>query len=102
VNMWTVGCADARLAAQARFPMDKPGKTPCVSPTLPTGRWLPTNFAALQQLQGFNLIPGVVKTFIRLPTLAYSSRKPVQRTGTTADNFKAADRELLKIPLIIG
>jgi Integrase core domain len=82
--MWTVGCADARLAAQARFPMDKPGKTPCVFPTLPTGRWLPTNFAALQQLQGFNLIPGVVKTFIRLPTLAYSSRKPVQRTGTTA------------------
>ena len=69
--MWTVGCADARLTAQARSPMDKPGKTPCVSPTLPTGQWLPTNFAALQQLQGFNLIPGVVKTFIRLPTLAY-------------------------------
>src|SRR2546421_677349 len=46
VNLWTVGCADPRLTAQARSPMDKPGKTPCVSPTLPTGRRLPTRFTA--------------------------------------------------------
>jgi hypothetical protein len=26
VNLWTVGCAGARLTAQARSPMDKPGK----------------------------------------------------------------------------
>jgi hypothetical protein len=26
--------------------LDKPGKTPCVSPTLPTGRRLPTSFTA--------------------------------------------------------
>src|SRR4051794_5912016 len=27
VNLWTVGCADTRLTAQARSPMDKLGKT---------------------------------------------------------------------------
>jgi hypothetical protein len=46
VNLWTVGCADPRLTAQARSPMDELGKTPCVSPTLPTGRRLPTSFTA--------------------------------------------------------
>jgi hypothetical protein len=61
VDLWTVGCADPRLTAQARSPMDKPGKTPCVSPTLPTGRRLPTSFTAPLQQQGMNLIPGKVK-----------------------------------------
>src|SRR5207244_9933796 len=61
VNLWTVGCADSRLTAQARSPMDKPGKTHGVSPTLPTGRRLPTSFTAQQQQQGMNLIPGKVK-----------------------------------------
>ena len=61
MNLWTVGCADPRLTAQARSPMDKPGKTPCVSPTLPTGRRLPTSFTALHQQQGMNLIPGKAK-----------------------------------------
>jgi hypothetical protein len=46
VNLWTVGCADPRLTAPARSPMGKPGKTPCVSPALPTGRRLPTSFTA--------------------------------------------------------
>ena len=46
MNLWTVGCADRRLTAPARSPMDKPGKTLCVSPTLPTGRRLPTSFTA--------------------------------------------------------
>jgi putative transposase len=35
VNLWTVGGADPRLTAQARSPMDKPGKTQCVSPPCP-------------------------------------------------------------------
>ncbi len=61
MNLWTVGCTDPRLTAQARSPMDKPGKTHCVSPTLPTGRRLPTSFTAQQQQQGMNLIPGKVK-----------------------------------------
>ena len=46
VNLWTVGCADPRLTAPARSPMDQPGKTPCVSPALPTARRLPTSFTA--------------------------------------------------------
>jgi hypothetical protein len=83
VNLWTVGCADARLTAQARSPMDKLGKTPRVSPTLPTGRRLPTSFTAPQQQQGLNLIPGAVK-----PSAGYRPYlffpEPVQTTGTTA------------------
>jgi len=75
VNLWTVGCADPRLTAQAQSPMDKPGKTRCVSPTLPTGRRLPTSFTAPPQQHGMNLIPGRVKTFSRQPALAYSPRK---------------------------
>jgi hypothetical protein len=46
VNLWTVGCADPRLTAPARSPMDKPGKTLRVSPALPTGRRLSTSFTA--------------------------------------------------------
>jgi hypothetical protein len=46
VNLWTVGCADPRLTAPARSPMDKPGKTPCVSPGLSIGRRLLTSFTA--------------------------------------------------------
>ena len=64
MNLGTVACADARLTAQARSPMDKPGKTLCVSPTLPTGRRLPTSFAAPPQHQALNLIPGKVKPSI--------------------------------------
>src|SRR6202030_2520874 len=77
VNLWTVGCADPRLTAQARSPMGKPGKTQCVYPSLPTGRRLPTSFTAPQQQQGMNLIPGKVKPSAgyRLPALAYSPRK---------------------------
>src|ERR1700753_3488007 len=79
--MWTAGYAGARLTAQARSPMDKPGKTPCVSPTLPTGRRLPTSFTALPQHQGLNLIPGKVKPFSRRRALAYSSRNLSKQPG---------------------
>ncbi len=81
VNLWTVGCADTRLTAQARSPMDKPGKTPCVSPTLPTGRRLPTSFTAPPQHQGLNLIPGKVQPFSRRRALAYSSRNLSKQAG---------------------
>ena len=50
VDLWTVGFADPRLTAQARFPMDKPWKTLRVSHRLPTGRRLPTSSTAYQQL----------------------------------------------------
>ena len=52
MNLWTVGCADPRLTAPARSPMDKPGKTLCVSPALPTGRRLPTSFTAPRNKTG--------------------------------------------------
>src|SRR6516164_7776459 len=55
--------------------MDKPGKTQCVSPTLPTGRRLPTSFTAPPQQHGMNLIPGKAKPSAGLPALAYSPRK---------------------------
>ena len=61
MDLWTVGCADSRLTAQARSPMDKAGKTHGVSPALTTGRRLPTSFTAPQQQLGLNLIPGKVK-----------------------------------------
>jgi putative transposase len=35
VNLWTVGCADTRLTAQARSPMDKPGKRSAFPPPCP-------------------------------------------------------------------
>ncbi len=81
MNLWTVGCADPRLTAPARSPMDKPGKTPCVSPGLPTGRRLSTSFTAPQQQQAMNLISGKSETISRLPALAYSPRKLSKRPG---------------------
>ena len=70
MNLWTVGCADPRLTAPARSPMDKPGKTLCVSPTLPTGRRLPTSFTAPPQQDRMNLISGKDETSSRLPTFS--------------------------------
>ena len=67
--------------ASARSPMDKPGKTPCVSPRLPTGRRLPTSFTALQQHQGLILIPGKVQPSAGDQPLAYSSRNLSRRPG---------------------
>src|SRR6266581_472316 len=75
MNLWTVGCADPRLTAQARSPMDKPGKTHGVSPGLPTGRRLPTSFTAPPQQHGMNLISGKVNPSVGIPALAYSPRK---------------------------
>jgi hypothetical protein len=60
VNLWTVGCAGPRLTAPARSPMDKPGKTLCVSPTLPTGRRLPSDYGIVlaQPLVGISKSSG--------------------------------------------
>jgi hypothetical protein len=84
MNLWTVGCADPRLTAQARSPMDKPGKTPCVSPTLPTGRRLPTSFTAPRNKKRSIRFWGKVKPAAGYRPLAYSSPEPVQTTGTVA------------------
>ena len=86
MNLWTVGCADSRLTAKTRSPVDKPGKTKRVFPGLPTGRRLPTSFTAPQPPEGLilNLFPGIMMTTNRVPALAYSPPEPVQPTGTTA------------------
>lgn len=86
MNLWTAGCADTRLTAQARSPMD-PGKTPCVSPTLPTGRRLPTSFTAPQQHQGLSLIPGKVKPSAGYQPLAYSSRNLSKRPESSQSSL---------------
>ena len=52
MNLWTVGGADPRLTAQARSPMDKPGKNAMRFPALPTGRRLPASFTALHNKTG--------------------------------------------------
>jgi hypothetical protein len=70
VNLWTVGCADPRLTAPARSPMDKPGKTPCVSPTLPTGRRLPTSFTAPRNKKRSIRFRGNGETISRLPAFS--------------------------------
>src|ERR1700720_1953 len=80
---WPDGYADPRLTAQAPSPMDKPRKTPCTSPTLPTGRRLPTSFTALQQQQRINSIP---EKRNHQPATSFSlfSAEAVQTTGTVA------------------
>jgi hypothetical protein len=52
--------AGPRLTAPARSPMDKPGKTLCVSPTLPTGRRLPSDYGIVlaQPLVGISKSSG--------------------------------------------
>src|SRR6201988_3470439 len=51
-------------------PLDKPGKTPCVSPALPTGRRLPTSFTAPRSKDRMNLISGKGETSSRLPAFS--------------------------------
>ena len=83
MNLWTVGCADPRLTAPARSPMDKPGKTRCVSPTLPTGRRLPTSFTAPATTQDeFDF--GESRNQQPANSLSLFSPEAVQTTGTVA------------------
>ena len=70
MNLWTIGCTDPRLTAQARSPMDKPGKTQCVSPTLPTGRRLPTSFTAPRNKKRSIRFRGNGETISRLPAFS--------------------------------
>jgi hypothetical protein len=92
VNLWTVGCADPRLPAPARSPMDKPGKTRCVSPALPTGRRLPTSFTApelrdLRRLAAF-MVPPALNTACRARMTRQSSRTSSVRSAAQADLYR--------------
>ena len=99
MNLWTVGCADPRLTAPARSPMDKPGKTPCVSPTLPTGRRLPTKLHSTPQQDRMNLISGKGETSSGLPAFSlflpgscpnYRDRRRHPRTMRRPGSFSPA------------
>jgi len=84
VNLWTVGCADPRLTAQARSPMDKPGKTPLRFPhPCPQVGGLPTSFTAPTATnKGMNLIPGKGWNHQPASSLSLFSPEAVQTTGT--------------------
>jgi hypothetical protein len=105
VNLWTVGCADPRLTAQARSPMDKPGKTPCVSPTLPTGAAAHKLHSTPQQ-DRMNLISGNDQTSSRLPafSLFFPGSCPNNRDRRTlcrrCFDFSSALRLLAQIVLL--
>ena len=105
MNLWTVGCADPRLTAQARSPMDKPGKTPCVSPTLPTGRRLPTSFTAPRSKDRMNLISGKGETSSRLPAFSlflpgscpnYRDRRNYHKLREALEEFCELNHGLLR------
>jgi hypothetical protein len=70
VNLWTVGCADARLTAPARSPMDKPGKTQCVSPALAHRSAAAHKLHSTPQQHRMNLISGNHQTSSRVPAFS--------------------------------
>ena len=70
MNLWTVGCADPRLTAQARSPMDKPGKTLCVSPRLAHRSAAAHKLHSTPQQDRMNLISGKGETSSRLPAFS--------------------------------
>ena len=72
---WCYEFVDSRLRRSppdraSAVPLDKPGKTPCVSPALPTGRRLPTSFTAPRSKDRMNLISGKGETSSRLPAFS--------------------------------
>ena len=70
MNLWTVGCADPRLTAPARSPMDKPGKTPCVFPRLAHRSAAAHKLHSTPQQDRMNLISGKGETSSRLPAFS--------------------------------
>ena len=84
MNLWTVGCADPRLTAPARSPMDKPGKTPMRFPRLAHRSAAAHKLHSTPQQDRMNLISGKGETSAGYRPLAYSSPEAVQTTGTVA------------------
>jgi hypothetical protein len=69
VDLWTVGCADPRLTAPARSPMDKPGKRHAFPPPCPPLGGCPQASQHPQQ-DRMNLISGKDQTSSQLPALS--------------------------------
>jgi hypothetical protein len=66
--------------------MDKPGKTLCVSPPLPTGRRLSTRLHSTVATSRIDFDSGRGETFSRLPAFSLFFPEPVQTTETTASH----------------
>ena len=66
--------------------MDKPGKTQCVSPTLPTGRRLPHKLHSTPQQHGMILISGNGEISSRLHAFSLFFPGSCPKTGTVANN----------------
>src|ERR1700746_993665 len=64
--------------------MDKPGKTQCVSPTLPTGRRLPHKLHSTPQQHGMILISGNGENSSRLHAFSLFFPGSCPKTGTVA------------------
>ena len=69
MNLWTVGCADPRLTAPARSPMDSRGKRYAFPPPCPQVGGCPqaSQHPATRQM---NLISGKGETSSRLPAFS--------------------------------
>jgi hypothetical protein len=85
VNLWTVGCADPSLTAQARSPMDKPGKNAMRFPHLAHRSAAAHKPYSTPHQDRMKLISGKGERAAgyRGP-LAYPSPEAVQTTGTVA------------------
>ena len=82
MNLWTVGCADPRLTAQARSPMDK-RENAMRFPRLAHRSAAAHKLHSTPQQDRMNLISGNGETSRRLP--AFSLSLPgSQTTGTVA------------------
>jgi hypothetical protein len=70
VNLWTVGCADPRLTAQARSPMDKPGESAMRFPHLAHRSAAAHKLHSTPPQDGTDLISGNDQTNSRLPAFS--------------------------------
>src|SRR5215469_15332671 len=83
-------------------PMDKPGKTQCVSPTLPTGRRLPHKLHSTPQQHGMILISGNGEITSRLYafSLFFPESCPNNRDRRTLRNLTSSQPDRTASPEI--
>ena len=85
MNLWTVGCADPRLTAQARSPMGQAGENAMPFPRLAHRSAAAHKLHSTPQQEAINSDFGeMVKPAAGYRPLAYASPEAVQTTGTVA------------------
>jgi hypothetical protein len=87
VNLWTVGCADPRLTALARSPME----TPCFPPPCPQVGGCPQASQHPATTQDEFNFGERVKPAAGYRPLAYSSPEAVQTPGTVVDHPESGE-----------